>query len=527
MVGSPEELSFDWGVPGKALKVFCLAAPSTRMMPASRIVDQLFALGTVRRQALISILSSTGITLVGYLATMYIAHAAGAEPLGAYFLFLAYYSMATFATDAGMGGAAVKRISEGRDQDAYYSAQFAVRSALLGIAVLAIFLASPLMVDFNQEGLFPWLVLALAAGSVGGMVSSGVYGGGGVGALQVAEFISTVVRVAVQVIAVYIGFGVAGLAGGFVAGVLAALAINLHFLRFRLGRFGLRHLASMAPYAGWGFLSAAVGVAGSYADTILVGYYLGSADVGYYRAPLQLASLALFAATPLATSLFPQVSRWREEGAMDAAAGALSRALTYALLVAVPFACGGLLLGERVLYFLYGSPFSVAAPAFALMLVAALPLVVATLDGMVLGALNQPRAGFVVNTISVAALVCLEAALIPAFGITGAAGALLIAYGARAVLTRAVLNRFLIVPLERGAILHVLLATAVMAAVIAPFRLFIPIVHAGLLAAVVAAGSFVFFTVLFRVDAGISGEIREMAGRLGIPWPRRLWKGEA
>jgi len=67
------------------------------------IVRQMLGIDTVRRQALISLGANVGVTLIGYLATVYIAHVAGAEVLGAYYLFLAYYSRVILGYIAPVG----------------------------------------------------------------------------------------------------------------------------------------------------------------------------------------------------------------------------------------------------------------------------------------------------------------------------------------------------------------------------------------------------------------------------------------
>ena len=55
---------------------------------------------------------------------MYFAHTVGAGVLGGYFLFMAYFGIINLVSDGGFGGAAIKRISEGEEQDAYFSAFF-------------------------------------------------------------------------------------------------------------------------------------------------------------------------------------------------------------------------------------------------------------------------------------------------------------------------------------------------------------------------------------------------------------------
>jgi len=48
----------------------------------------------------------------------------------------------------------------------------------------------------------------------------------------------------------------------------------------------------------------------SQTDTIMLGYYLGNADVGIYRVIFQFTTLAAFIVAALGTTLFPKVSRW-------------------------------------------------------------------------------------------------------------------------------------------------------------------------------------------------------------------------
>lgn len=500
-----------------------LSGPNTGVVDPRSIVRQMLGIDTVRRQALISLGTNVGVTLVGYLATVYIAHVAGAEVLGAYYLFLAYYSLAILGTDGGMGGAAVKKISEGRDQDAYFSAQAATRIILLVVCTgLIVLLLSPFMRDFAGAGLIPWLLLALAAGSIAGVISTGVYGGGSVGALQVSELAGHIVRVMVQIAAVYAGFSIAGMAGGFVAGLCTAVAINVRFLHFRPAAFGWRHLREMVPYAAWGFLTGLSGILAGYADTVLVGYFLNSTEVGYYRAPMQLATLALFVSTSLSTSLFPKISRWNEEHEEESIRHAAGRALSYSLVLAVPLIAGGLILAERLLFFLYGSPFVIATSAFSLILLSQAGMILFSLDTMVLGALGRPRPVFILNAISAALLVLLELIMIPLFGITGAALALLITCIVRAAGARWTLSRSMYIGVERRTIRNILTATVVMAAVLSATRILIPVFHVVVLILIIGAGALVYFLVLFRLDREIHDEISELAKHLGIPWPSWL-----
>ena len=81
----------------------------------------------VQRHGTMYLISSVGITLIGFLATMFYAHWVGAGVLGQYFLFLSYFAIAGLFTDLGIGYAATYRICEGKDPNEYFTASVVLR----------------------------------------------------------------------------------------------------------------------------------------------------------------------------------------------------------------------------------------------------------------------------------------------------------------------------------------------------------------------------------------------------------------
>ena len=226
-------------------------------------------IGPVKRQSMIHLATNISITLVGFLSTIYFAHFLGPSILGAYFLFTAYFSVFNLVTDGGFGSAAAKRISEGREQNEYFSASLLLRVLLLiaTSAFLLVFQAS--FIDLNTMGLFWWLILALFASTISGVIQTANYGSARSGIVQVSILCNNLARILVQVGAVYLGFQVAGLAGGFIAGFIAGAAVNLRFLDLHLSRFSRRHLRSLFSFSFWSFLSAGGALVFTSADTIL------------------------------------------------------------------------------------------------------------------------------------------------------------------------------------------------------------------------------------------------------------------
>lgn len=472
------------------------------------------AVSPVRRQSLIGLFATIGSTLLGFAATVYIAHAAGAEALGAFYLLSAYLGFLLLASDPGLGGAAAQRIAERDEPAAHFSAYAAVRAGL-ALAVAAGLVASgPLLVDLGSSGLVPWLALALLAATLAGIVATGVWATGQAGVGQTAELVGVGARVAVQVAGVAAGYGAAGLAGGLVAGTVAAALVNLRFLPLRLTRFGARHLASLAPFALWSFLITLVAVVSANADTVLIGYLLSDREVALYRIPLQLAALAVLSTMPLRASLAPRIAGWTRAGALGEAADALARAWTFALLLAVPAAVGGLLLADRLLYFLYGADFAGAATALALLLVAQLVSVGSLLEGMALSAVGRPRGAFAAAGAGAVVLVLGDLVMIPAYGVTGAAMALLVSTAVATVLARVLLGRTVQVRLERRPLCAIALAAALMAGAVLAYRVVLPPDSLPLLVGAVVLGAAVYLGAVLTLDPMIRAEVAGLARAL-------------
>lgn len=159
----------------------------------------------VRRQSLISLASTVGLTAAGFVATMYFSHALGKTAYGAYAIFLAYYGVFNLIGDGGFGGAAVKRISEERERDEYFTAFLVLRVLLLAVSVTALLAVRPFIDDLQGEGILFWLVLALVIGVFTGVTGNGVYGEGKVGVNQSGGLLNNLVKILLQIVAVFSG----------------------------------------------------------------------------------------------------------------------------------------------------------------------------------------------------------------------------------------------------------------------------------------------------------------------------------
>jgi O-antigen/teichoic acid export membrane protein len=477
-------------------------------------------IGAVQRQSIVSLIWQVAFTLIGLLSTMYFSHALGAGVLGAYFLFMAYLGIIGMITDGGFGGAAIKRISEGEEQDAYFSAFFVLRSLFTIVVVIALIALRSYFVDFDTAGTFIWFLLALIVSIFYGAVSSGVAGYGKMGIYTTCNFINNVSRILVQVVAVFFGFGIAGLAGGFVAGMIAAAIIELRFFDLHFVRFAWRHIKSLSTFSFWLFLTSSGGLVFSYADTVMIGYYMGDADVGIYRIALQFAMVATFTTQAILPTLLPRVSRWGKTGEIELIEESLSRAFSYSLLLAIPILAGGVLLGDKLLYFFFGAEFAKGYTALVIILIVQVVNVFYYCFVTYLGALDRQKDSFKVTAVAAAANIVLNLLLIPVMGIVGAAVATLVSMALNVVLARRVLAQIMTIRMGYKNLFNFIKSSFVMSIFIVVYRMFVPLSNVWLTIIPVVLGGVVYGILILKLDRKIYEELTGIMAQLNLPWPK-------
>lgn len=478
----------------------------------------------IERQSVISFFSMIVLTCFGYIATMYFAHVLGPSILGGYFLFLAYVGIFDLIGDSGFGSAAVKRISEGKEQNAFFSAFVSLRIVFLIVSITILIIAKSHLVDLNVEGLFFPLVVALIIGAFSSSTANGIFGTGQVGISKIGELFNFIIRELVQIGAVFLGYGLAGLYGGFIAGLMAGGILYFRFLPLHLASFSWRHVKSLLKYSIWVLLGAGSGLIFTYADVIMIGYFWSNSEVGIYRTTLQLTSVATFIAVSLNSVLFPKISRWNTENNLKAIERSLSRAFSYSLLLAVPVCAGGFIIGDRLLYYLYGAPFVAGTTSLAILLVVQVVNVFMSLLTMSLGAFNRPDQSFKVTAIAALINIMVNFILIPKIGIVGAALGTLTAVVVNVGLAYLFLSKLIDVKIERRTVGSILSAGLIMAIIVEVVRMFVPLEHVVAVLGIVALGAITYTLVLFYIDRGIYEDIRELVIQLGAPWPQILEK---
>jgi O-antigen/teichoic acid export membrane protein len=483
-----------------------------------KILSDFMNIGPIQRQSLLSFGSLFAITGLGYISTFYFAHFLGPAVLGSFFLFLAYYGIFDLIGDGGFGGAAVKRISEGTAQNEYFTAFFILRIALLGLSIITFILISPFLTGLEKDGLLYWLILGLVAGTLASITGINLYGTAHVGVMQVSNLINTIVKNLVQILAVFIGFGLGGLVAGFVAGMIAATVINLRFIRLGLSRCNRSHFEGLLSFSIWTFLSSGGLLIFTYADTVLIGLFLTEADVGIYRVAFQLTSVASFLVIAFHTVLFPRISKWHAENQLQKIEYSLTRAFTYSLFLAIPVTAGGIILSDKLLYYLYGAAFESGAPILIILLFAQIANIFMYLQTMCLNAMDRPRTSFYITAASAVLNIIMCILLIPRFGIAGAATASLLTMVLNAVLSYWMLKSSVSIRIDSKSVLNLVVSAGIMSIVLSAYLYVLPVRDFIGLVLVLALGAAIYFSSVLWTDRTIRNDLKHVLDTMNFPF---------
>ncbi len=483
---------------------------------------RIMSISEVKRQSIASFSSTMACTLFGFISTIYFAHTIGPSILGTYFLFIAYFGITDMISDGGFGRAAIKRISEGEEQDEYYSAFFVLRIILTILIVVSLIVIKTFISDSINRQLFYWLMLAQFAALSYCLVSKGIAGRGKMGVYAVGEFTNDVSRIVIQIVAIYLGYLMAGLVAGFIAGYAVSAIIQLKFFDLHFAKFKWRHVKSLTVFSFWLFLTSTGVVLYSYADVIMIGYFIDDSSVGIYKVAFQLATFAALITTVINKTLWPKVSSWGKKGQMDSTEESLARAFTFSLLLALPILVGGILLGERILYFFYGKEFTSGYLTLVILLCAQVVNIFQQLFTMYLGALDKQKDSFKVTAIGSITNVILNVFMIPLIGIEGAAIATLVTLGINAFLAMKILSTVITINIEKTSLINILKATTIISIVVSIYKYYINLDNIWLTILPITFGALIYIYLILKLDSKIYDEFKDIVTKMNLQWPRFL-----
>lgn len=188
-------------------------------------------------------------------------------------------------------------------------------------------------------------------------------------AIKVAYSIS---RTAIAIALLAVGLQVPGAIAGYLAGLTLSVSIGLLFLASITRRAtykdsngaaigGLYIARELVLYSLPLYTASLVNSATVLYQNILLAYTLTNAEIGGYRALLNLQTLVLVILNPITVSLLPMFTNMSSSGGGEKLSTVLARSNRYVAAIVVPLTLLSTVYSQEIIYVLYGTEYRFAS----------------------------------------------------------------------------------------------------------------------------------------------------------------------
>ncbi|NUB93216.1 oligosaccharide flippase family protein [Haloterrigena sp. SYSU A121-1] len=357
---------------------------------------------------------------LGFVATLYFARTLGATVLGHYALVLAIVAWLSLGGQLGISSAVVKRVSEGEEPSAYFTAGMTI-VAMLGFVLSVGVLAFGTPVNaYVGEQVAPFVALLLLISLSSSLVNAALNGERRVHVSGLLMPVQTGIRSVFQIGLVVGGFGLAGMLVGHAAGALLAVLLGAMVLSVNVTPPHRRHFRSLFDFAKFSWLSGLKSRSFNDVDIVILGALVPSALVGVYSIAWSIAMFLTLFDSAVSSTLFPELSEAEASANRDRIVGLITNSLTYGGLIGIPGLFGGIVLADRLLR-IYGTRFTQGTAVLGLLILATLLYGYQKQLMNALNALNRPDIAFRINIVFIAMNAILNVVLVLLIGWVGAA----------------------------------------------------------------------------------------------------------
>lgn len=357
---------------------------------------------------------------------IYAARVLGASGWGTFSYVLSLAALFTLFTDVGLGAVLTREMVRYPKQRAQYlSTSFFIKIVLLAFVVSIILLLSPYLTKVEiPEGLIILAVFIIIFDSLR-MFSFSV-----IRALEKMHQ-EAIITVITQLAIVGLGFwvlfqkaSIVNLAAAYAAGSAIGFLIVLWILRPWLKQIitGFdRRLVKKILTAAWPF--ALLGLFSSTmfnVDVVMIGWLRSTAEIGYYSISQKIVLVLYLLSFMIATAVFPALTRLANKNKAEFA-NLLVKTLKVIFIIAIPISVGGIITGFDIINTVFGAEYLPSVTAFRILLFGLLINYPAIVIGNALFAYNKQKEFVKYAIIGGVGNVIFNFALIPYWGIEGAA----------------------------------------------------------------------------------------------------------
>lgn len=391
-------------------------------------------------------------SFITFLGLAYFARELGSHEMGVFFLFQALLGMIAVPADFGIGSGVTKRLSEGESTGSILSTAIVLKLLLLLPFIAGIVLFQDPINNYLGADLALLLIFALILQEAANLAMKVLKGELRVGETSGPVFARKFVYIGSGAILVTLGSGVEGLIYGLFAGTFTMLFLGLWKSSTTPSTPSFKHARSLFDYSKYAFISSIGGYFYSWMDVAIIGLFLSQSEVGIYEIAWRITAVVMLFSSSLATSIFPQISRWHTEDAIERISSMLSEAVPLSLFIAIPSFFGTALFSREILGLVFGNEYIGGWLVLIILMGEKTIQSVQAILGRSLQSINQPNLAARASIVAIFSNIVLNIILVSVYGIVGAAIATTISFGVNSILHYYYLSKFIQLEISNGQI---------------------------------------------------------------------------
>ena len=186
----------------------------------------------------------------------------------------------------------------------------------------------------------------------------------------------------------------------------------------------------------------------SYADTLMIGYFLTSTEVGYYAVAISLSRFFWLVPRAMSTVAYPAISEYWAKGNYQATSKLVDKSTKYSACILIFAGMSVIFFAKDIIAFVFAPEFLPAVLPLAILIIGTVTSGILRSVGGIFASVGKPDLILKISAIGAVGDVILNIALIPTYGIIGAATATTAAYVLNVVITIYFLRRALAIKLD-------------------------------------------------------------------------------
>ncbi|NLV03631.1 oligosaccharide flippase family protein [Haloferax volcanii] len=438
--------------------------------------------------------------LLQFLGITYFARELGAAPMGVFFLFQALLGILAIPADFGLRGAVEKRISEGKSQGIFLSTTIALKSIPIVIICILILTFQSVINNYLGSDLATLLVIAIVLQESAQLAVFVLKGELRVGETAILNVVRQAIWVVLGAVLIHYGFQADALIYSLLAGTGLMACWGWYKCSVRLKKPSIPHAQSLLDYSKFNVVSSIGGYFYSWMDVAIIGLFLTQSDVGAYETAWRVSAITILLSKAIASSIFPQVSQWDADNAIERIESVIYNAITPSIILVIPAFFGTLVLSGEILGLVFGPEFTIASGVLILLAGEKILQSVHVIFGRALQGINKPKFAAKATVIAVLLNLILNIVLIQIYGIIGAAVATTVSFSANTFLHGYYLSKFMKIKFPTRNVLWSILSSVIMAVGLVGLKDMIHVNTITELAVFIGIGSLIYTSVLLLYE---------------------------